>query len=74
MNEDSGRRMNFSSLFRDVLLIGCGVLAFSSETVKYLMNVFVRGVTCHTNNHTNPSFAIGLYRIWMAAAKSDLRK
>ena len=55
MNEDSGRRMSLDSLFCDVLLIRCGGTAFSPETVKYLMNVFVRGVTCYTNKHTNPS-------------------
>ena len=45
MNEDGGRSMRFSSLFGIILLSCFTGLAFSSETVKYLMNVFVRVVT-----------------------------
>ena len=49
MNEDGGRSMSQDSLFCqcNVLLINCVGTAFSSETVKYLMNVFVRVLTFH---------------------------
>jgi hypothetical protein len=45
MNGYGGKSMSFSSLFCNVLLIHRVGPAFSAETVKYLMNVFVRGPT-----------------------------
>ncbi len=53
INGRGGKRMSFISLFCNVLLKVLLVLvcragpAFSSETVKYLMSVFVRGPTFH---------------------------